>query len=359
MQTPTLEEVIRQHIALPPRANGRGFYSVVCKVCNDHARKGKRAGFKFEGKAVGYNCFNCGHGAGFDPLKHETMPRDMIQVLEAFGIPEVDWQPVLFEALANRDGGVTPGKQPEFVSLEPDELTFPPFFYKLTDDPNDDMAQVAIDYLKSRLVDWQSHPFYLVARANHPDNARWFGRVIIPTYKGDKLIFWQGRDLTDLQQKKYLSPNVPKDNVIAGYDQIDRYTTEPLYILEGWFDAYHLDGVAVFGSKMTPNQVKILNRSPRPKVVVPDRLGDGQLLALQALELGWSVSTPDIGSCKDINAAVIKYGQLYTQMSVVQNTHAASFEDDHFEAKVALGKYCEPGSSKRKTSNQAPLGKKG
>lgn len=189
MQTPTLEEVIRQHINLPSRPNGRGFFSVLCKVCGDHGRKGKRAGFKFEGKAVGYNCFNCGHGAGFDPDKHETMPRDMVAVLEAFGIPETDWQAVLFEALANRESGQTHGKPAEFVSLEPEELTFPPFFYPLTDDPKDDFAQEAIDYLTSRNVDWKALPFHLVARANHPDNVRWFGRLIIPVYKGNKLVF--------------------------------------------------------------------------------------------------------------------------------------------------------------------------
>jgi hypothetical protein len=354
MKTPTLQEVIRQHISLPNRPNGRGFYSVLCKVCNDHGKKGKRAGFKFEDKAVGYNCFNCGHGAGYDPEKHESMPRDMVTVLEAFGIPEVDWQVVLFDALASREAGETAVKSSTFVNLEPDELTFPPFFYPLTDDPADDFAQYAIEYLTSRNVDWKCQPFYLVGKMDHPDNERWYGRLIIPVYKGKKLIFWQGRDLTDLHIKKYLSPNVPKENVLFGYDQIDRYTDEPLYILEGWFDAYHLDGVAVFGSKMTPNQVKILSRSTRPKVVIPDRFGDGQLLAIQALELGWSVSTPQIEPCKDVDAAVSKYGKLYTQMTIVQHTHHADFDDDHFQARAALGVYCELGSLDRKTADKKP-----
>jgi hypothetical protein len=354
MKTPTLQQVIQQHINLPTRPNGRGFYSILCKVCNDHGKKGKRAGFKFENKTVGYNCFNCGHGAGYDPDKHETMPRDMITVLEAFGIPEIDWQVVLFDALASREAGTTGDKTVEFVSLEPDELTMPPFFYRLTDDPNDDFAQYGIQYLTSRNIDWKSQPFYLVRKIDHPDNERWYGRLIIPVYKGKTLIFWQGRDLTDLHVKKYLSPNVPKENVLFGYDQLDRYTTEPLYILEGWFDAYHLDGIAVFGSKMTPNQVKIINRSPRPKVVVPDRAGDGQLLALQALELGWSISTPQIEPCKDVDAAISKYGKLYTQMSIVQHTHQADLEDDHFNARAALGVYCEVGSSNRKKVDKKP-----
>lgn len=347
MKTPTLQEVIRNHVSLPPRANSRGFFPVLCKVCGDHGKKGKRAGFKFEADTVGYNCFNCGHGAGYDPAKHDGMPRDMVTVLESFGIPEVDWSPVLFTALATRQSASSQERHVEFVSIEPDEQQLLPFFYQLTDDPNDEWAQYAIEYLTGRNVDWKSQPFYLVRKYDHPDNERWYGRLIIPFYKGNKLVFWQGRDLTDLHVKKYLSPNFPKDNILYGYDQIERYTDEPLYITEGWFDAYHLDGVAVFGNKMTPNQIKWINRSSRQKVVIPDRFGDGHLLARQALELGWSISLPDTNPCKDVSAAVDKFGKLYTLMTIRQQTVAGVL------AEAQLNFYCENGTAHRSSIDKA------
>lgn len=340
MEIPTLEHVIRQYVQLPPRPNGRGFYPVLCKVCNDHGKKGKRAGFKFDGKAVGYNCFNCGHTAVFDPAEHKSMPEKMKVVLDVFGIPPVDWQPVLFDALTASSGGKRSSSRQ--VNIEPDEIKFPPYFYKLTDDPDDEWAQYAIEYLtQERGVTWTDHPFYLVKRTSDPDNSKWYGRLIIPVYKDNKLIYWQGRDLTGLLQKKYLSPNVPRDKVLGGFDRLQEYTSDPLYVTEGWFDAYWLRGVSVFGNKMTPEQVKWLSRSHSQKVIVPDRLGDGQLLAEQALELGWSVSLPDIGSCKDINDAVNKYGQLYVLKSVRDKTSSG------FDAKAKLGIYCRP-SDKRK-----------
>lgn len=347
MESLSLEQIIRQQISLPPRPNSHGFFSVLCKVCNDHGRKGKRAGFKFTGEAVGYNCFNCGHTAGYDPYKHESMPGNMATVLEAFGIPEVDWQQVLFRSLELRQVAGIHEKQHVPVDIEPTELQFPPFFYRLTDDPNDDFAQYAIEYLAGRKVDWKTCPFYLVARANHPDNERWYGRLIIPTYQNNKLVFWQGRDLTDMHVKKYLSPNVLRENILTGYEEIERYTDEPLYIVEGWFDAFHLKGVAVYGNKMTANQITWINRSSRPKVVIPDRFGEGFLLAKQALELGWNVSTPDIGSCKDVNDAIIKYGELYTRMSILQHT-----SNDKFTAEAQLGVYCDTRSSKGKSTNK-------
>lgn len=341
MEIPTLEAVIRQYVYLPPRPNGRGFYPVLCKVCNDHGKKGKRAGFKFDGTAVGYNCFNCGHTAVFDPTEHKSMPDKMQEVLSAFGIPAVDWQPVLFGSLLA--DGTKPKETQQFVDIEPSAIELPSYFYKLTDDPDDEWAQWAIEYLtQDRLIDWKSYPFYLVKKAKTPGNSRWYGRLIIPVYKDDKLIFWQGRDLTDLHQKKYLSPDVARDKVLGGFNYLFDRTDAPLYVTEGWFDSYWLKGVSVFGNKMTPEQIKWLNRSPRKKVIVPDRLGDGHLLAKQALDLGWSVSMPDIGNAKDVNDAVKAYGELYTLKTIRDNT----FEG--FAAESRLGVYCKPSTKNDK-----------
>lgn len=341
MEIPTLESVIRQYVYLPPRPNGRGFFPVLCKVCGDHGKKGKRAGFKFDNSAVGYNCFNCGHAAMFDPMQQRSMPDNMHEVLTAFGIPEVDWSPVLFGALVA--GGTKPKEAQQLSNIEPSEIVFPPYFYRLTDDPADEWAQWAIEYLTdTRKIDWQSYPFYLVKKTDEPDNVRWYGRLIIPVYKDDKLIFWQGRDLTGLLQKPYLSPNIPRDKILGGFDRVHEYTDAPLYVTEGWFDSHLVKGVSVFGNKMTPEQIKWLSRSRRQKVIIPDRLGDGHLLAEQAIELGWSVSLPDIGDSKDVNDAVKTYGEFYTLKTIRDNTC------DGFAAQARLSLYCKPQDKKKK-----------
>lgn len=332
---PDLKTILTQHINLG-KPNATGFVSVVCRVCNDHAKKGKRAGFKFQGESVGYNCFNCGHTAGYDPGKHDDMPRDMITVLSAFGISEVDWSPVLFRSLEMRGIPTDANDIPTYVDINPKEIQFPHYFYPLTDDKSDDFAQTAIDYLTERQVDWKSRPFQLVKKDTHPHNRLWYGRVIIPFYKDGKLVFFQGRDLTGLQQKKYLSPAVARDNILSSYDEIERYSEEPLYITEGWFDAYHLNGIAIFSNKLTENQIKWLSKTNRQKVIIPDREGDGQILAMQAIALGWSVSTPDIGSCKDVNDAILKYGELYTKKTIVEKTTSTKFESE-----ANIGIYCK------------------
>ena len=348
MEIRTLQEVIQQHVHLD-RPNSLGWHPVLCKVCGDKGKKGKRAGFMFDGDICAYNCFNCATSSAFDPVKHQTMPFKMQEVLRAFNIPETDWQEVLYTALANVQNHTGTSTPTIAASIEPAEIHFLPFFTPLTDDKNNEWCQYAIEYLTDeRGIDWKTYPFMVTSKATHPDNERWYGRLIIPIFKNKKLIFYQGRDLTDLHVKKYLNPSVPKDNILSGFEQLFARTDDPLYITEGWFDAYHLRGIAVFGNKMTTNQIKWLNQSHRQKVVIPDRFGDGYLLAEQALELGWYVSTPDIGSMKDVNAAVMKYGQLYTKKTIKERTHT-----DKTAALTALSVYCER-KKKEKNGNRKP-----
>ena len=57
-------------------------------------------------------------------------------------------------------------------------------------------------------------------------------------------------------------------------------------------------------------------------MLVPDRDKAGQKLIDDALEYGWSVSFPEWeADVKDINAAVIRYGKLFTLKSNLVKRH--------------------------------------
>lgn len=343
-----LEDVIRRYIPLPPVPTGGGWYPVLCKVCNDHGRKGPRAAFKFEGDAVAYHCFNCGPDMNtvYDPDEYSNMPKKMKKVLRDFGIPDTEWQEVVFSNLGKQ------GKSPDIElkiakKIEPEEIKLPEEFYLLADAAEDDKwAEVARWYLtEERGVDPDSYPFMLVKKSDDPFMKKWHGRLVIPAYKDGKLIFFQGRDLTGKKMKKYESPAVPKDKVLYGYDKLFNHSDAPLYIIEGFFDAHAVDGVAILGNTITEAQIAQLNRSPRKKVYIPDRSGDGQQTAEQALDLGWSISTPDVGqSVKDMSDAVHKYGKMYVLKTIADNTA------DGFTARARLGVYCEQKRSESKDS---------
>ncbi len=344
----TLEQLIRRSLHLPSHYPQGRWIPILCKVCNDKGHKGKRAGFKFDGHTVGYNCFNCSHKAVYDPSTDpQFVSKEMQAVFKAFSIEEIDWKASIFH-----HSGVTVFTKTNKPVNPVVELELPSYFYKLTDaNSNDEWADYARYYLETeRAVDPASYSFYLAFNDGTSQSKQWVGRLIIPVFVDGKIVYYQGRDLSGERKQKYLDPipSVPRDNILGGYDNIaDGSFDQPLYVTEGWFNSFHIKGVSCFGPKMLPGQIAILQQTARPKVIVPDRTGDGYRLAKQALSLGWSVATPDIGSCTDINSAVTKYGVLYVSKSIHDHTYSG------FMGETRLNLYCEnttTGAKSNKTS---------
>jgi hypothetical protein len=336
MDYKSLEEVIRLHVRLG-RKNAKGWEECLHLGC-DHGRKGNRAAFLFENGQTAFHCFNCGTKTVYDPDSHTKMPVKMAEVLGDFNVPEDEWQAVLLGSMAARDAGIKAGgTAKQQVITEPKELELPPEFYLLSEaDSDDKWAMIATNYLEhERAIDPSSYPFMLSRQTKRPHMKKWRGRVIYPIYKGEKLIYYQGRDLTGRAVKKFESPSDPKDRVIYGFDRLFQQTEVPLYIVEGWFDAHVIDGIALLGNEITPAQISWLNKSQRRKVLIPDRFGDGKRIAEQALELGWEISTPEIGNCKDVNEAVHKYGRMFVMKTIADNTAIG------FDAETRLEVYCK------------------
>lgn len=351
----SVEDLIRTHITLPNRPTTQGWYSVLCKVCNDHGRKGPRGGFKLDGGIIGYHCFNCLAKATHDPSKHRTISKNLEKILLAFNVPEQEINRARLSLLGNK---TAPSRQSlQTSNYEPKEIPLPSHFYRAIIIPDVDFldtsqhqwVEVVRLYLEDRCIDPKSYPFMLSTGVptdldKHPKEIhrvlvqaakKWQGRVIIPIYKDEKLIFYVGRDMTGKKIKKYESPSAPKNNVIFGFDKLFEDTTRPLFVVEGIFDALVVDGVALLGNQLSEGQIYWLNRSNRKKVYIPDRFGDGGANAIKAVDQGWSVAFPDIGQCKDVNEGVEQYGKLYVLASINQNTASG------FEARARIGLYCK------------------
>jgi hypothetical protein len=334
----SLEQIVNQYIQIDP-ATGTGWHPVLCKICNDRGHKGKRAAFKFDDNKVAYHCFNCGHSTVYDPEKMQKIPEKMVQVLSSFNVPEDQWKQINLTQLVNQDKtGKPTAESHQVTQIEPMVIPLPSHFYPLAEAaPNDKWADIAKYYLEDdRGIDPNSYPFMLSHKTGDPNLDRWFGRVIVPIYKNSQLIFFTARDLTGKKQKKYLSPSYSKEKVLYGFDQLFRQTDEPLYIVEGWFDAFMVNGVAILGNEVSTPQSIWINKSHREKIYIPDRQGNGWFAAEEALKNGWSVSTPDIGDCKDINDAVKKYGKIYVMKSIQEKKISGN---DNL-TKTKLGFYC-------------------
>lgn len=320
----TIEEIIRSHVNIIID-NPQGWSNSFCEVCGDGRRtKPPRGGWKFNDEACAYHCFNCGITASFDPNRTIPYSKKISEVFKAYNIPKDLVNAIVFQKKINNSPQSIKAKSPK-AAIKPIEI--PDHFYKLSDADCDNVIAIkAKEYLRSRFVDPDSYPFYLstgISNSQHPKDIHYaklfHNRIIIPSMRNGAMVYYIARSLNPDSLKPYLNAPVPHANIIYGFDQLYSNPNNYLFITEGWFDAYHLNGVAVLENHMTKDQIEILQKSPRKKIIVPDRKGDSKKLAEQGVELGWGITLPEIGSCKDVTAAIKKYHKLYVLDSVMKN----------------------------------------
>lgn len=319
----SFEDLIRAYVRFtgPPQ---RGWNSCYCEHCGDGSRtKGPRGGWLFQDGLAFYNCFNAGCEGSFDIERDHPLSKSMIDIMQSFGIPMREYKLLQLKLKKNATGIKTAEQRRTQIN----KIEIPSHFYKLSDaDADDDIAIAAKKFLLERRIDPTSYPFYLstgVCKNGTPRDKELAKllrtRLIIPAFRGDDMIYYQGRDLgiCGPTRLKYVSPDLPRSGVIYGYNRLYENLKSPLFVTEGWFDSHLLNGVAVMENKLTSQQIELLSRSPRPKVIVPDRKGDSKRLAEDAIKAGFGVSIPNWGDCKDVNEAVMKYGRLYVAKCVV------------------------------------------
>lgn len=329
----TFEEIIKNYVYLYPQTAANGWYPVLCKVCNDHGKKGPRAAFHLDGDNLGYNCFNCKYKTTIDITSSKSLSENALNLFRAFDIPSDIIEKKQFQLFSNSNN-ITFKKTEKVIDINPQPIEFPDIFYYLKDaKPSDQWAAIARHYLQEeRKINPDSYPFMLSRKSDDIKLKKWHKRLIIPAFRNNKLIYYTGRAL-GTQSKKYENANVPHHNILYGFDETTTYSDKPIFVVEGFFDSYWVNGVAIIGNQFSPAQIQILNKSNRQKVYIPDKMGDGDIAATQALDNGWSISTPDIGNCKDIDEAVKKYGKLYVIRSIRDNICTG------FEARTKLAIY--------------------
>jgi hypothetical protein len=102
----------------------------------------------------------------------------------------------------------------------------------------------------------------------------YFGRIIIPTYENEKLVYFQARDFLGRDYvPKIKNPKLPRNQVVYFYDLLKE--GERIYIVEGPFDAMTLfdyNVTCTLGQTLSEQQIeKLLKKNPKEIVFVPDQ----------------------------------------------------------------------------------------
>lgn len=293
---------------------GTGFRGVKCPVCNDHTQ---RAGFKIDDAGMFYGCFNCGEKFSYE-RDSAKLSKNGYRILECFGISRDEISQALGGSffLREREIITVEDLKPKY-SLATPEVQLPPRSYPIGSPEKPEFQAPIIAYLQRRGVD------PLAINAHFSLDPQFLNRVILPCYREDKIIFWQARAINPDDRPRFKSPAVPKEAVLWGFNNIHHSKTQPLFISEGIFNAYFLDGVALLGSKLNQAKVELLNKTRRDKVVIVDRDTPGGALGHAAISNGWKVSFVPVG-CSDVNDSVLQFGLLYTIRYVVSHITEAS-----------------------------------
>lgn len=319
-----VEDIIKEYITTY-NVSHDGWHSVYCEVCGDGKRtQGPRGGWLFNGDIIMYHCFNCSINGNFDHTREQPFSEEMWKILKAFDVSFPRIKKVIDTYIINNNFKT---KEVKKQKRKLSYLDIPDYFIAL-EDSESPTAQKARKFLSSRHINYKDYPFY-ISSGKSTNGIKdeiiaktLLNRVIIPFMHNGKMIYYQARTLISKHNKKYINANTSRTNIIYGMDLLYKNMDNYLFVTEGFFDAYHLNGVSVQDNHLSTAQIDILNQSPRKKVIVPDYNGDNYTLAEQAIELGWGVSLPQYpNSFKDTSDAIEGIGKLSTLQYIMNSIY--------------------------------------
>jgi len=328
------------------QAGWLSFNAVCCHHNGDSADTRGRGGcITNPDGGVSYHCFNCQfktsyqpgrplsfkfrkllNWLGADPTEVKRLVIEAIRVKELIR-PEDVKEPaeeIVFEARA------LPQEAQSFLALAE--------FYKLAEyQSTPKLFTDAVHYSLDRKIDTIKYDLYWTPEIEHKLNHR----VIVPfVYKG-QTVGYTARATVDGIKPKYHS-NHPANFVFNMDRQLP--TSKFVLVVEGPFDAMSVDGVSVQTNEISEQQAEIIEGLGREVIYVPDfdqhlnkqgrPVWPGLAAVEQAIEYGWSVSFPVWReTCKDVNAAVIKYGKLFVMKAILEGK-----ESNSLKIKLIAGK---------------------
>jgi 5S rRNA maturation endonuclease (ribonuclease M5) len=259
--------------------------------------------------------------------------------LLSFGIPEEDInRSVSFNFFKGKPEESKTEKKERTVSIPTTEIPLP-HGSVLVSSGDSPWCEIAENYLKSRALSSKDFNFYVT------DETSYVGRLLIPYYFREKIVYWQGRSMDDeVISPRYKNPAVDKDNIFFNMDELYRYTDEPLIVTEGPLDAVSVgrNAIALTGSTLSDFRLAELRKIARRRrvIFVLDKNSNGKKLGLQILsesEEHMFYVTTFPANIEDSNDALQKLGRLWIV------SHLTSTACKGFAGKVMIELNCSKG----------------
>lgn len=312
---------------LPPRTKSSpsGWTSFNAPCCQHRGHKPdtrKRAGIRFDGDGIVYNCFNCKFSTGWQP--GSPFGEKMKTLSRWLGAGEDTIKELVFEALKTESEEYRPEQNQPKIEFTDKELPEGSMSLKdwlesaiLSDTEIAENIIPVVDYVISRGFDPLSNDFYWSPAPGYEN------RVIIP-------FRWQGRIVGNTARKigqgkpKYLSDH--HSHFVFNFDQQSedqKYT----FVCEGPFDALSIGGVALLTNDVAEQQARIITSLGNEVIVIPDQDPAGLVLFDRASELNWAVAMPTWDDdVKDVAEAVQRYGKLFVAIDAIKTAQRGTIK---------------------------------
>lgn len=298
---------------IPPnrKATSGNWISFNCPACVHCGESSpdtkKRGGLLFTSDTVLYSCFNCGFKTGYK--SGDLLHAKLKKLLSWMGMPDSEISKLSLASLRQKSNVLGSNYVLSSV-LVPTQLPTGarPIIDLILENNNETDLISVIEYIISRGVSIDDYQFHWSPNIAYRD------RVIIPFYFQNEIVGYTARTIKDTKPKFLMSTQ-------NGYVfNLDAQTSSRKYVIvtEGPFDAISVSGIAIMHNDPSEIQCARINSLGKDVIVVPDRDKPGSKLVAAAIKNRWSISVPPWGNdIKDVNDAVIKYGQLYVLAAIL------------------------------------------
>lgn len=251
--TEAILPIVLEALDIPVKivSNGKEF-ATSCFFCGDTKKR-----LYINRKKGIYWCWNC-EATG-------TLPS---LVADRNGIPiEEAWK--FIKAIA-QDHGHTESKIP--IELEPIkeqesslEIELPSMYRPLWIEHNTIDYKTAIEYFESRGFGLEDTEQY---RIGYCSRGKYKGRIIIPVFQDETLVYFVARDYTKTAEKRYLNPPISTDKILFNYDSAKRH--KQIILTEGALDTMKMgpQSTGLFSKVLHTGQMEMLLRTEAEEVVI-------------------------------------------------------------------------------------------
>lgn len=190
-----------------------------------------------------WNCWKCGdqHTSKtiYNLCKHlgVQLPRDLITSFNIEDLPE-----------------------PEKIQYT--DIQLPDYKLFTNENLSTLLGQRAFQYLLARGIDYER---IVQDGIGYCSSGPFAYRVIIPMTVNHKVVYFQARDFIGRSTIKYLNAEVSREAVLGNYDYVEGDTC---ILVEGFFGAIHVNGIALLGRTISDGQIALLKRKQFSKFII-------------------------------------------------------------------------------------------